>query len=146
MEKYNERLGRQVRSVEDDALELLQAYPWPGNIRELENVIERTLLFMDGDRIEARDIPEPVRRREGGGERPQADVAYQVGELEAGGSASMKDIVKHAAQELERDLIVKALEATAGNVTQAARRLKISRKSLQLKMKDLGLREPPTEP
>ena len=71
---------------------------------------------------------------------------HQVGELETGGSASMKDIVKHAAQELERDLIVKALEATAGNVTQAARRLKISRKSLQLKMKDLGLREPPTEP
>ncbi len=143
--KYNERLGRQVVAVEDDALELLRAYPWPGNIRELENVIERTLLFMDGDRIEARDIPEPVRHREGG-DRPQADVAHLVGALEAGGSASMKDIVKHAAQELERDLIVRALEATAGNVTQAARRLKISRKSLQLKMKDLGLREPPTEP
>jgi len=53
----------------------------------------------------------------------------------------MKDIVRAASQDLERDLIVSALDATGHNVTQAARRLKISRKSLQLKMKDLGLRD-----
>ena len=55
--------------------------------------------------------------------------------------ASMKDIVKQATAELERDLIIKALEETKGNVTRAAKRLKISRKSLQNKMKEFGLRE-----
>ena len=53
----------------------------------------------------------------------------------------MKDIDKQATAELERDLIVKALEETKGNVTRAAKRLKISRKSLQNKMKEFGLRE-----
>ena len=53
----------------------------------------------------------------------------------------MKDIVKQATAELERDLIVKALKETRGNVTRAAKKLKISRKSLQNKMKEFGLRE-----
>jgi DNA-binding NtrC family response regulator len=53
----------------------------------------------------------------------------------------MKEIVRQATAELERDLIVRALDDTHGNVTHAARKLKISRKSLQLKMKELGLRD-----
>ena len=55
----------------------------------------------------------------------------------------MKDIVRQATAELERDLIQRALDETQGNVTHAARRLKISRKSLQIKMKELGLRDDP---
>jgi DNA-binding NtrC family response regulator len=52
----------------------------------------------------------------------------------------MKEIVRHAQAELEKELITRALEETGGNVTRAAKRLQISRKSLQVKMKDLGLR------
>jgi two-component system, NtrC family, response regulator AtoC len=54
----------------------------------------------------------------------------------------MKDIVRLHTERLERELIQRALEETHANVTHAARRLKISRKSLQIKMKELGLREP----
>ena len=58
----------------------------------------------------------------------------------------MKDIVRQATAELERDLIQRALDDTHGNVTHAARKLKISRKSLQIKMKELGLREQSPDP
>jgi DNA-binding NtrC family response regulator len=52
----------------------------------------------------------------------------------------MKEIVRHAQAELEKELIARALDETGGNVTRAAKRLQISRKSLQVKMKELGLR------
>jgi len=63
-----------------------------------------------------------------------------LGSIAAPSGASMKEIVRQAQAELERDLIGRALEETSGNVTRAAKRLQISRKSLQIKMKDLGLR------
>ncbi|RMG18415.1 MAG: sigma-54-dependent Fis family transcriptional regulator [Deltaproteobacteria bacterium] len=142
--KYSKRLGREVEGISEEALQVLKGYPWPGNIRELENVIERTVLFTDAQVIDAGDLPEPIRRRSRpGASRPtSARLAEAFGAPgEELGEISMKEIVKQASQELERDLIARALKATGGNVTQAAKRLKISRKSLQLKMKDLGLRE-----
>jgi len=63
-----------------------------------------------------------------------------LGAIAAPSGASMKEIVRHAQAELERELITRALEETVGNVTRAAKRLQISRKSLQVKMKELGLR------
>jgi DNA-binding NtrC family response regulator len=63
------------------------------------------------------------------------------GELAGATSGSLKDIVRAETSRVERELIVKALDETGGNVTQAARLLKISRKSLQMKMKELGLRD-----
>jgi DNA-binding NtrC family response regulator len=57
------------------------------------------------------------------------------------GEAGLKDIVRMKAAELEKDLITKALEETGGNVTRAAKKLQISRKSLQTKMKEFGLRD-----
>ena len=57
------------------------------------------------------------------------------------GDASLKDIVRAETSRVERELIAKALDETGGNVTQAAKLLKISRKSLQMKMKELGLRD-----
>jgi DNA-binding NtrC family response regulator len=69
-----------------------------------------------------------------------------VGEASGQTSGSLKDIVRAETSRVERELIVKALEETGGNVTQAARLLKISRKSLQMKMKELGLRERDKEP
>src|SRR5215470_2091996 len=58
--KFNERLKKQVAGVEADALDRLVAYAWPGNIRELENVLERTLLFCDSPRIRVRDLPPEI--------------------------------------------------------------------------------------
>jgi len=129
--KYNAKLGKQVGGISPGALSLISQHRWPGNIRELENVIERCLLFTEGPQIAPADLPEALVQKPGA-------VATSV---PPGEEASMKTIVKQATAELEKDLIVAALAETAGNVTQAAKRLKISRKSLQNKMKEFGLRE-----
>ncbi|MFH1810922.1 MAG: sigma-54 dependent transcriptional regulator [Pseudomonadota bacterium] len=137
---FNARLGREVERFSDEAMTVLRGYPWPGNIRELENIVERTLLFSDGPAIEAADLPPELTMRSAALVR--ADVAgsnlARAAQLDG---ASLKDVVRRATADLERELIRRALGETQGNVTQAAQRLKISRKSLQLKMRELGLRE-----
>ncbi len=145
IEKYNRKLNKKIEGIADDALALLQAYAWPGNIRELENLMERLVLFADGPKISlagsARADPaggcagEPARHRRRA-ERRARPRARRGG---------LKDIVRMRAAELEKDLIAKALEETGGNVTRAAKLLQISRKSLQTKMKEFGLREPEGE-
>ena len=137
IEKYDQRLGKRVEGVDAEALDLLRAYPWPGNIRELENLMERSVLFADGPTIHAGALPDALRES-----TPAAPVAPvgPLGAIAAPSGASMKEIVRQAQAELERELIARALDETSGNVTRAAKRLQISRKSLQVKMKELGLR------
>ncbi len=154
IKKFNERLKKNVTGISDESLAALESHNWPGNIRELENVIERTLLFCKNEKIERADLqlstgPEPPRalevpvmsRTTSSGPMVPIDDEPDDDELAQSGSGSLKDIVRAETSRVERELIVKALEETHGNVTQAARLLKISRKSLQMKMKELGLRD-----
>jgi two-component system, NtrC family, response regulator AtoC len=138
--KFNRRLNKQVDGLEPQAMEVLSRHRWPGNIRELENVIERAVLFADGPQIAVKDLPGDVLP---GGAVAATDAL--AGMLSDGGEEltgdGLKEQVKAATNRLERQLIVRALEQTGGNVTHAARLLKISRKGLQLKMKDLDLRD-----
>ncbi len=142
IQKYDERLGKRVEGIEPEAMELLLGYSWPGNIRELENLMERSVLFADGPLIQASSLPDSLRER---GPQPPVPIAAvgPLGAIAAPSGASMKEIVRQAQADLERELIGRALEETAGNVTRAAKRLQISRKSLQVKMKELGLRGAP---
>jgi DNA-binding NtrC family response regulator len=137
--KFNERLKKQITRVEDDALERLVAHPWPGNIRELENVLERTILFSEGPTIRARDLPPELSGATTAEAAPQK--LHEAGPSRPQPAGSLKDMVRQETERLERELIVRALDETGGNVTQAARKLKISRKSLQNKMKEFGLRD-----
>ena len=136
--KFNERLKKKVEGAETEAMETLVAYPWPGNIRELENVIERAVLFCDTAKLRASDLPPEIR-----GIPAMANVPLPEADLQAAlaGEGGLKEHVKVAMSRLERELVSRALQQTTGNVTHAARLLKISRKGLQLKMKELGLRE-----
>jgi transcriptional regulator with GAF, ATPase, and Fis domain len=139
IEKYDRRLGKRVERVDEGALEILVNYGWPGNIRELENVMERSVLFADGALLTVAQLPETLRERGAGVAHPVAPLGA-LGAIAAPSGASMKDIVRQAQSELERTLISRALEETGDNVTRAAKKLQISRKSLQVKMKELGLR------
>ncbi len=158
IKKFNERLRKNISGIAEDALAALEGHAWPGNIRELENVLERTILFCKGERIERADLqlssstgdtqPPPfVARTATSGtltpiEDDDGDDEDGVpGEHASATSGSLKDAVRAETSRVERGLIVKALDETGGNVTQAARLLKISRKSLQMKMKELGLRD-----
>ncbi len=137
VQKFNARLNKHIVGIDAETRDLLESYPWRGNIRELENVIERAVLFCDGDRLTVRDLPPDVKQDPG----PRPAAASQPAIVDAPSSDGLKEQVKAAMSRLERELIVKALDQTGGNVTHAARLLKISRKGLQLKMKELGLRE-----
>jgi two-component system response regulator AtoC len=161
--KFNERLKKQVVGLDPDALERLVAYHWPGNIRELENVLERTLLFCDAPMIGVVDLPGDLGAGPGmasstssamsaagsatgipvfvsGGASSGATMPPSLGSA-ASNPQSLKELVRAETDRVERELIVRALDETGGNVTQAAKLLKISRKSLQTKMKEFGLRE-----
>jgi len=149
IKKFNERLKKSISGISDDALATLETHAWPGNIRELENVLERTILFGLHTQIERADLqlgatnsgPPPVIT-EPSGPIPIDDDDDDAGfSGEHAAQGSLKDIVRAETSRVERELIVKALDETSGNVTQAARLLKISRKSLQMKMKEFGLRE-----
>ncbi|MBU0552985.1 sigma-54 dependent transcriptional regulator [Myxococcota bacterium] len=127
LEKYAQRLARAVRGISASAMTRLMAYDWPGNIRELENMLERTILFCDGEIIEAEDLPVELAAP---GDEPGCEEG-----------TTLKDAVRLSTQRVERAMIERALEETQGNITRAAKRLSISRKSLQIKMKELGLRD-----
>ncbi|HTN90683.1 MAG TPA: sigma-54 dependent transcriptional regulator [Sorangium sp.] len=141
--KFNARLKKSIEGIEPEALERLSSHAWPGNIRELENVVERALLFADGSRIRLDDLPEEIRS--GAPSTPGASLPLAAAAADTSLAPStpdgLKEQVKAAMSKLERDLIERALKQTHGNVTHAARLLKISRKGLQLKMKELNLRE-----
>ncbi len=154
--KYNKRLGKKipVDRIGEGAMACLAAYTWPGNIRELENVMERAVLFADGGEITQEELPDQIRRciadpaealPSDPGTRADARVVSQVERSAAGSPVApigpLKEIIRQHTETLEKDLITRALEETGGNVTQAARKLAISRKSLQNKMKELKLRD-----
>jgi DNA-binding NtrC family response regulator len=131
--RFNERLGKKVTGVDPDAMAALLAWSWPGNIRELENVVERGVLLSDGALLGVDALP-------GLGSGPTGTIAEQESDPDGIG---LKEYVRVHTAKLERTLILRSLEQEGGNVTRAARRLDISRKSLQLKMKEYGLREEP---
>ena len=130
LERFNVRLSKQVQRVTPDALAALMANPWHGNIRELENLMERAVLLAEGDAIAIDDLP---------GLRGGFSLPISADELD---DLGLKEYVRVHTARLERARIQRVLEAEDGNVTRAARRLGISRKSLQTKMKEYGLRDP----
>ena len=119
IEKYGRRFGKSVKAVSKDALSTLVSYPWPGNVRELENVIERAMILEETSTI--RDVSLPM--------------ASQSGLREPFNGLS----IKKAEEELEKELISRALEKTGNNRTKAAQLLEISHRALLYKIKNYGL-------
>ncbi len=134
VQKFNAKLDRQVTGFEDEALGRLLGYAWPGNIRELENLVERCMIFAENGEVGVQHLPSEIRDAEGG-------AALATGLDSSPGRTGLKEAVREATLRLEREFIARALDQTGGNVTHTARLLKISRKSLQNKMKELGLRD-----
>ena len=120
------RLGVDVDGIEPATMELLAAYTWPGNIRELENVIERALVLAEGRRLTPADLPESVRIPRG----ESRTIPLREDDLS----------VKRQTAELERFLIQRALERTGGNRTEAALLLELSPRALRYKLQDYNLR------
>jgi len=116
---------KEIKEVSSKAMRLLVGYAWPGNIRELENVIERAVILCKTDTIETEDLPDFFQEVEAG-EARQAPVSQ---------SSSLKDVLKLS----ERKIIEEALEKCGGNRKKAAEMLGINRTTLYNKMKEFAL-------
>jgi nitrogen regulation protein NR(I) len=137
--KYNERLKKQVKDLSGNALNAFLNYDWPGNIRELENVLERMILFTNNNELQLEDVPKEIRAAAPAGATVE-EVAASADAVTRG-LRPLKEVVKETTVRLEREIIMQALKETGGNVTRAAQVLQISRKSLQNKMKEFDLRD-----
>jgi len=131
IEKFNGKLEREVKHIDSRVKDVLVSYDWPGNIRELENFIERIVLMAVGDTITFEDIPP---------EWKSAAEAISLSQ-KAGQKRPFKDFVKGHMEEVEKQTIIQCLDEVGGNVTKAAQRLGLSRKGLQLKMIKYNLRK-----
>jgi len=132
LDKHASRLSCPRPTLDPGVIPALQRRAWPGNVRELEHAVERAVLLGEGPELVIDDfgLGEPAAG-------PSGPSSASAGE----GATDLKSAARAAAAEAERRLIREALEATDSNVTQAAERLGLSRRGLQLKMKDLGLRD-----
>jgi DNA-binding NtrC family response regulator len=116
---FNEENGKQIEGYTPEAVEMLSRYNWPGNIRELRNVVERMVVLARGKLLETSDLPANIREK-------SAEVTL---DLDA-------DLT---VDEMERQLIIHALEKTNGNRTKAAEQLGISRRPLHRKINEYGI-------
>jgi DNA-binding NtrC family response regulator len=111
-------------AIAPEVTAILSAYAWPGNVRELENAIERASVLRRGEQITPADLPEKLARKPAGAK----DIILNLPEEGL------------SLEELEKDLIVKALEKHKGNQTRAAEYLRITRPTLIYRMEKYGLR------
>ncbi len=141
--------GRKVRGLDSQALELLKAYSWPGNVRQLENTIFRAIVLCDGDTLQMQDFPQIAASVEGYEitiptvPAPQA-VARSAGAAVSDGMALGVPVVTEGGHirklvDVEGDMIRLALARYRGQMSEVARKLGIGRSTLYRKMRDLGL-------
>lgn len=129
--KFNKKLGKAVREIDDAAQERLIAYDWPGNVRELENLMERLVLIAKGEVINFDDMPEDVRTILAGSAPAQVLTEEKP----------IREVLKDQKEEVERQMIIKVLDECGGNVTRAAAQYGLSRSGLILKMIKYGIRK-----
>lgn len=121
IDRFNVKLGKKISGVTPSAMSLLLQHNWPGNVRELENVIERSVVMAEEDLLVQDNLPQKLLN--------DKKKCHSLEDIFSGFS------IKTGKEILEKNLIQKALEATEGNRTKAAKLLEISHPSLLSKMK-----------
>jgi two-component system, NtrC family, response regulator AtoC len=124
LRRYNVKFRKNIQGIADSTMKVLQSYWWPGNIRELENLIERLVAVTDKDWITDEDLP----------------YELHVAQLDVEGPAT-ENLLDRAVSTFERNFIIRALEKAGWNVTATARTLGIPLSTLKFKMDRLEIRE-----
>ena len=124
LRRYNVKFRRNIQGIADSTLRILASYWWPGNIRELENLIERLVAVTDKEWITDEDLP----------------IELHVAQLDAAGPAT-ENLLDRAVSTFERNFIIRALEKGGWNVTATAKALGIPLSTLKFKMDRLEIRE-----
>src|SRR6186997_40180 len=120
LERFSREHGKVIKRISTPAIDMLMAYHWPGNVREMENALERAVLVCDGAVIHGHHLP------------PSLQTADSSGTVTR---VSLKDAVEG----FERDLIQDALKTTRGNRAKAARLLDTTERILNYKVRNLGI-------
>jgi len=123
LRRYNQKFRKQMKGIAESTLRLLGAYWWPGNIRELENMIERLVAVSDKEWITDEDLP----------------YEFHMAELESAGPTS-ENLLDRAVSTFERNFILRALDKNGWNVTATARALGLPLSTLKFKIDKLGVR------
>ena len=124
IQKYSRELNKPIEGITPEALNCLLNYNWNGNVRELENVIERAIVLTESNRIQVENLPIEIQN-------PKEESRFSLLNDEVS--------IKKASRYLEIDLIKKALNKTKGNHTHAAKLLEISHRALLYKIKEYGI-------
>ena len=122
LKRYTEKNKRIIKGFTPRAMDLLMRYEWPGNVRELENVVERAVILARGEMVTPAEFPDILLQLD-----PEIKATY----VNLSPGRTLKDV--------EKDMIIRTLEETGGNRTHAAKILGISRRTLQLKLKEYGI-------
>lgn len=120
VERFARQNNREIRGLTPECMDLFNRYPWPGNVRELEHAIERGVILMRGEYLDVSVLPTALQR---------------WGGLHPAGTDEKPATLREA----EKVLILKTLEETGGNRSEAARRLQITRKTLLNKLKSYDI-------
>jgi two-component system NtrC family response regulator len=124
LHRYSTKFRKNIQGIAESTLQILSNYWWPGNIRELENLIERLVAISDKDWITDEDLP----------------YEFHVAQLDADAPGS-ENMLERAVTTFERNFIIRALEKHAWNVTATSRALGIPLSTLKFKMEKLAVRE-----
>lgn len=130
LKKYNDRLGKNIGKISDEAMEVLKKYNYPGNVRELENMIERTVALESGSTILPESLPPMVMTTSGTKKMASSN------EIEIGDDGLDLDKVMG---QIEKELLVKAIHSANGVKKKAAKLLKISFRSMRYRVEKYNL-------
>jgi len=149
LKRFNTQLNKNITSISTEALDLMEKYPWPGNIREMQGAVRRAMLMATGPTIVPELLPKDIleylqpgstARRSAssapGEEGGAVDFAEFLDDRIASGS---ENVYQESLQFMERYLLTRVLRETQGNQSKAALRLGITRGSLRNKMRELGI-------
>ena len=133
MKTCAEENHKAVSELTSEAMQAILRYDWPGNVRELRTAVEHGVVMATGPKVTLRDLPMPVRQ--GGAAIPASTAKW------APPKAEQFNLHEH-----ETQLILQALDETGGNITHAAKKLGISRRTMHRKIKELKLKAPSNTP
>ncbi len=135
--QYNKQFNKAFKEIADEAYEAILDYPWPGNIRELKNMIERIVLLEDADTLEIGHLPPSVKEGSISLSEPSIIRRFEAAFSRPlpGDGIPFEELLSKA----EREFIVKAMRESGGNQSKAARMLQLNRDKLRYRLKNFDL-------
>jgi two-component system response regulator AtoC len=128
IKKHSQEMGKDIQDISPEAMKLLLKCEWRGNVRELENALERAIVMTEGDTITTEHLPADLFKAE-------SDILLKIPESRI----SLKEVMQEITQMTEKELILRALQQTENNRTKAAQLLQISHRTLMYKLKEYNL-------